>query len=256
MRSLPLASEAFLVGGGVGLLVLALAIGYLTYTRGRPPEAAAVALAAVALLDGYLALVGGFGLTYFLHGSRRPAHTLRFVAAATAGAFGLAAFALLPWLRSAAGALKGEVPRAPLLEASVWSLVVLGAAMLAVLAWMARSRGGLDRRLAFLAHAAVIAALLPGLLPVLPPTEPPLLWAGHGAVGRWGLAASAVVAVLLAVRGMAARRHRHAPRKKEMPRALTPALLELIPPPPPPRRWGSVVPLLVFLALLCWRLGR
>jgi hypothetical protein len=148
------------------------------------------------------------------------------------------------------------VPGAPIFEASVWPLVVLGAAALAALAWMAQSRGGLDRRLAFLAHAALIAAVLPGLLPVLPPTEPPLLWAGLGTVGRWGLAASAAVATLLAARVMAARRDRHVPRKKEMPRALTPALLELIPPPPPPRRWGSAVPLLVFLALLCWRLGR
>jgi hypothetical protein len=57
-----------------------------------------------------------------------------------------------------------------------------------------------------------------------------------------GLLLSLGAAAFLAGRLVAERRAARRPREPQMPRALTPAVLEMCEPPPPPRRWGWTLP--------------
>jgi len=239
----------------ISLAFLALAFGYRDYARGRPPFLTAALLAATAAGHVYLALWAGLGLTYFLHGSRRPALTLHWLARAAAIALGLGSVALLPWLVAMLGPIR-KVPLrfgpTPLVEPRTWPLVVSAVLVIALLAIVARARGGLDRRVLYAGHAGLVGLILPGLVPVVP-EDPPLAFAARGAAGACGLVLSALT---LAGVGYVVLRGKRPGRSAEplMPRALTPAVLEMCPPPPPPRRWGSVVPLALLAALIATRI--
>src|SRR5437667_402765 len=65
---------------------------------GAYPRVAAVLLALTALAHGYAVLWAGLSATYFLYASRRPARTLRWLAAVGGLAFALAALWLVPLL--------------------------------------------------------------------------------------------------------------------------------------------------------------
>jgi hypothetical protein len=239
---------------GLPLAVVALAIAYRDYSRGRRPWTTALALAAAAVVDAYSAVFAALALTYFLYGSRRPSRTLAWLALALTTGLGLAAFALAPWL----GGLREEPGARPSeagLPFSLWPLavvIVLGIAALV----LASRLSSVDRRLGYALHAGAVAAALPRVLPAVPSSGPPVVFLGRGLPGGLGAALTLVTMAAVAFRIAGERRAARVPVPKEMPRALTPALLEASPPPPSPRRWGTFVPLAVWAGLLCWRLAR
>jgi hypothetical protein len=150
---------------GTALAVLTLGLGYRAYSRGQKPWATAALLALTALAHGYAVLWAGLSLTYFLYPSRRPARTLRWLAAVAATAFALAGVTLVPLLvgwrwTTPYGDSQIAVTFPGLFPPLLWPL--LGVAALAV-AWNlvgARRAGGADQRVLFLAYAALMAAAL------------------------------------------------------------------------------------------------
>jgi 6-pyruvoyl-tetrahydropterin synthase related domain len=90
----------------------------------------------------------------------------------------------------------------------------------------------------------------PALMLIVPRAEQvTLTYAGRDASDALGIVLSLGGLAFLAWRIRVERRAARVPREPQMPRALTPAVLEMFEPPPPPRRWGWAVPT-VLLALL------
>jgi hypothetical protein len=241
---------------GLAFTVLALGVGYEDYARGRRPWSTAVALSAAAAVDGYAGMLAAVTLTYFLHDARRPVRTLAWLGLAVAAAAGLAAFALQPWAVEWA-----RVPGAalPLTDAPIfaWPLLVpavLGALWATTLA--SKPRGGLDRRAGLVGYAVAVAAILPAVLPTLPPRQRPLELAGRGPGLGIGVAATVATVLTVALVVLKERRAALAPVPKAMPRALTPALLEMSPPPDAPLRWGGLVGPSLLSVLFLWRFLR
>ncbi|HEY6555048.1 MAG TPA: 6-pyruvoyl-tetrahydropterin synthase-related protein, partial [Vicinamibacteria bacterium] len=152
---------------GTALALVTLGHGYRAYSRGRKPWGTAALLALTALTHGYAVLWAGLGLTYLLYPSRRPFRTLGWLLAVAATAFALAGFMLVPLLAgwgwtTPYGDSQITVTLVNLLPPVLWPF--FGVAALAT-AWSllaARRAGGVDHRLLFLAHSALVAAALAG----------------------------------------------------------------------------------------------
>jgi hypothetical protein len=83
----------------------------------------------------------------------------------------------------------------------------------------------------------------PALMLIVPRAEQvTLTYAARDPSDLAGLLLSLGAAAFLAWRLVAERRAARRPREPQMPRALTPAVLEMCEPPPPPRRWGWTLP--------------
>ncbi|HVR71382.1 MAG TPA: 6-pyruvoyl-tetrahydropterin synthase-related protein [Vicinamibacteria bacterium] len=150
---------------GIALAVLFLGLVYRAYARGGRLWIPALALAATAFAHGYAVLWAGLSASFFLYGARRPARTLRWLLALALAAFGLAAFWLLPLLGSWGSTTPYDDPWITvslrnLFPPLLWPLFAAAlAGLVATLVW-GRRAGGADRRLLFLAHAALVAACL------------------------------------------------------------------------------------------------
>ena len=100
-------------------------------------------------------------------------------------------------------------------------------------------------------HADGPFLVSPGLMLIVPRAEQvTLTYDGRDASDALGLALSLGALGFLGVRVAAERRSARRPREPQMPRALTPAVLELCEPPPSPLRWGWVVPALLVALLV------
>jgi 6-pyruvoyl-tetrahydropterin synthase related domain len=91
----------------------------------------------------------------------------------------------------------------------------------------------------------------PGLMLVVPRApRVTLTYAGRDGSDAVGLTLSLGALALIGWRIALDRRASLRPQAPQMPRALTPAVLEMCEPPPPPRRWGWAVPTSLIAALL------
>jgi Arc/MetJ-type ribon-helix-helix transcriptional regulator len=91
----------------------------------------------------------------------------------------------------------------------------------------------------------------PGLMLVVPRAERvTLTYAGRDGSDAVGLTLSLGALALIGWRIVLDRRASRRPQAPRMPRALTPAVLEMCEPPPPPRRWGWALPASLVAALL------
>jgi hypothetical protein len=181
---------------GIGLALLFLGVVYRAYSRGWSPWIPAAALALTALAHGYAVLWAGLSAAYFLFHARRPTRTFLWLAGVGAGAFGFAAFWLLPLLSGWGWTTPYDDPW---ITVSFRNLVppLLSIPFAAALAGLAgtivlrRRLGGPDHRLLFLLHAALVAAALAAAGPVLgiidvrfvPFAQLALCLAGAAAVG-------------------------------------------------------------------------
>jgi Arc/MetJ-type ribon-helix-helix transcriptional regulator len=105
-------------------------------------------------------------------------------------------------------------------------------------------------------HADGPFLVSPALMLIVPRAEQvSLAYAGRDASDALGLTLTLGALVFLAWRTAAERRAARRPREPQMPRALTPAVLEMCAPPPPPRRWGWALPTLLLAMLLAPRLS-
>ena len=96
----------------------------------------------------------------------------------------------------------------------------------------------------------------PALMMIVPRAEQvTLTYAARDASDAVGLALSLGAVAFLAWRLVADRSAARRPREPQMPRALTPAVLEMCEPPPPPRRWGWLVPTATLSLLVAVRLA-
>jgi hypothetical protein len=83
----------------------------------------------------------------------------------------------------------------------------------------------------------------PALMLIVPRAEQvTLTYAGRDTSDVLGTALSLGALAFLGWRIRVERREERRPKEPQMPRALTPAVLEMCEPPPPPRRWGWAVP--------------
>jgi hypothetical protein len=150
---------------GTALALLFLGLVYRAYAQGGRLWIPAVALAATAFAHGYAVLWAGLSASFFLYGARRPVRTMRWLAALAVAAFGLAACWLLPLLGSWGSTTPYDDPWITvslrnLFPPLLWPLFAAAlAGLVATLVW-GRRTGGADRRLLFLAHAALVAACL------------------------------------------------------------------------------------------------
>jgi hypothetical protein len=150
---------------GTALALVTLGFGYRAYSRGRKPWGTAALLALTALTHGYAVLWAGLGLTYLLYPSRRPFRTLGWLLGVAVTAFALAGVTLVPLLAgwgwtTPYGDSQIDVTPVNLFPPLLWPL--LGGAGLATV-WSllgAPRAGGVDHRLLFLAHSALVAAAL------------------------------------------------------------------------------------------------
>jgi hypothetical protein len=157
---------------GIGFALLFLGVAYDAVSRGRSCVWPALVLGLTALAHGYAVLWAGLAASFFLFGARRPERTLRLLLAVAALAFALAGFFLVPlladwgwttpyddaWITISLANLL-PVLLAPLLVAAVIGIVW-------TLVW-GRRGGGPDRRLLFLAYAALVGAALTAAGPSL-----------------------------------------------------------------------------------------
>lgn len=157
---------------GIGLAVLFLGAVYRAYTRGKGPIVPALLLGLVAFAHGYAVLWAGLASTYFLYTSRRPWRTVGFLAVVGGLGFASAGLLLLPLLSDWGQTTPYADPwitvtTLGLVPAFLWPLFGVALAGLAVMVALRRRRGGLDHRLLFLGHAALMGAGLaaagPGL---------------------------------------------------------------------------------------------
>ena len=157
---------------GIGLAVLFLGVLYRTYSRGRRPWAAAVALAVTALAHGYAVLWAGLSASYFLYGARRPLRTMRWLLAVAALSFALVGFWILPllsdwgWTTPYDDAWITVIGRNIFPPLLVPLFAAAGFGLAGTLLW-ARRTGGPDQRLLFLLHSALMAAVLTAAGPTL-----------------------------------------------------------------------------------------
>jgi hypothetical protein len=150
---------------GTALAVLFLGVVYRAYAHGRGPWWPAAVLGITALAHGYAVLWAGLAATFFLYGTRRPARTFGWLAAVALIAFALAAVSLLPLLASWGWTTPYDDPwitvtARNLFPPVLWALFGVAAVGLVWTLVAGRSEGGADRRLLFLAHAALVAAAL------------------------------------------------------------------------------------------------
>jgi hypothetical protein len=97
----------------------------------------------------------------------------------------------------------------------------------------------------------------PALMLIVPRAEQvTLTYAGRDASDALGLTLSLGALTFLGWRRWVVRRSALRPREPQMPRALTPAVLEMCEPPPPPRRWGWTVPTLLLVLLMAAHMAR
>jgi 6-pyruvoyl-tetrahydropterin synthase-like protein len=183
---------------GLAFALLFLGVTYRAVSRGSGFVWPALALALTALAHGYAVLWAGLAASFFLFGARRPGRTLGLLVTIGALAFALAGFFLVPlladwgwttpyddaWITISWGNLL------PLLLAPLFVLAVAG--LVWTLVWGRRS-GGADRRLLFLAWAALIGAALTAAGPALgiidvrfmPFFQLSLALCGAAAAGLW-----------------------------------------------------------------------
>jgi hypothetical protein len=157
---------------GIGLAVLYLGIVYRAYAAGRSPLGPALALGLVAFAHGYAVLWAGLTSAFFLAGSRRPARTLSWLLGVAGLAFALAAVCLLPLLSDWGLTTPYNDPwitvtTTGLVPPFLRPLFVVAGIGLAVAVARGRRAGGVDRRLLFLLHAAVVGAGLAAAGPAL-----------------------------------------------------------------------------------------
>jgi hypothetical protein len=157
---------------GTGLALLFLGAVFRAWRRGAGPWMPAACLALTGLAHGYAVLWAGLCASYLLYPTRRPLKTLAWLAAVAALAFGLIAFWLLPlvsdwgwttpfndpWITIA---LKNLLP--PLL----WPFFALAAVSTAVEIVSAVRGRGVEHRVLFLLHSALVAAALAAAGPEL-----------------------------------------------------------------------------------------
>jgi hypothetical protein len=157
---------------GIGFGLLFLGALYRATSQGRGYVWPALALALTAVAHGYAVLWAGLAATFFLYGARRPERTLRFLLAVAGLAFALAAFFLVPLLADWSWTTPYDdawitisvANLLPLLLAPLFVAALIG--IVWTLAW-GRRRGGADRRLLFLAYAALVGAALTAAGPAL-----------------------------------------------------------------------------------------
>jgi hypothetical protein len=96
----------------------------------------------------------------------------------------------------------------------------------------------------------------PALMLIVPRAEQvTLTYAGRDASDLLGLFLSLGALAFTFGRVSWERRRARRPREPQMPRALTPAVLEMCEPPPPPRRWGWAIPASLISILLAAHLA-
>src|SRR5262245_30648546 len=157
---------------GIALAVLFLGVVYRVYSRGGSPMAPAFLLGLTAFAHGYAVLWAGLSAAFFLYASRRPRATLLWLLAVGALAFAFAGVALLPLLADWGWTTPYDDPWItvtttglfPPLLRPVFAVAALGVVATLVLR---RRNGGVDHRLLFLLHAAVVGAALAAAGPAL-----------------------------------------------------------------------------------------
>jgi hypothetical protein len=103
-------------------------------------------------------------------------------------------------------------------------------------------------------HADGPFLVSPALMLIVPHAEQfTLTYAGRDASDAVGMALSLGALAFVAWRLLEDRRAAQKPREPRMPRALTPAVLEMCEPPPPPRRWGWAFPVSILAVLVAAR---
>ena len=150
---------------GIGFAVLFLGVTYRAISRGHGYAWPALALALTALAHGYAVLWAGLAASFFLYGARRPERTLRLLLGIACLAFALAAFFLVPLLADWGWTTPYDdawitislANLLPVLLAPLFVAAVIGTAW--TLVW-GRRAGGADRRVLFLAYAALAGAAL------------------------------------------------------------------------------------------------
>lgn len=157
---------------GIGFALLFLGATYHAVSHGRGYAWPALALALTATAHGYAVLWAGLAASFFLYGARRPERTLRLLLAVAVLAFALAGFFLVPLLADwgwttpydDAWITISVANLLPLLLAPLFVAAVVG--IVWTLVWGRRS-GGADRRILFLAYAALVGAALTAAGPTL-----------------------------------------------------------------------------------------
>ncbi|HEX6736768.1 MAG TPA: 6-pyruvoyl-tetrahydropterin synthase-related protein, partial [Vicinamibacteria bacterium] len=150
---------------GIGLALLFLGFCYRAYARGRPPGLTAALLALTALAHGYAVIWAGLSVSYFLYRSRQPRRTLTWLAWVAGLSFALAAVWLLPLLSGWGWTTPYDdawitISWRNLVPLLLWPLFI--PALLGLVATLALQRrlGGVDHRLLFLWHAALVGVAL------------------------------------------------------------------------------------------------
>ena len=157
---------------GIGFALLFLGVAYRAFSQGRGYVGPALALALTAVAHGYAVLWAGLAASFFLYGARRPERTLRTLMAVAALAFALAGFFLVPLLADWGWTTPYDdawitisfANLLPLLLAPLF--LAAGAGIVWTLVW-GRRTGGADRRILFLAYAALVGAALTSAGPSL-----------------------------------------------------------------------------------------
>lgn len=157
---------------GIGLALAFLGLAYRSYARGHAPTLPALALALTGLAHGYAVLWAGLSACFFLYESRRPLRTLLWLGGVALLSAGLIGFWLLPllvdwrWTTPFNDAWI-SVGAQNLLPPALAPLLLLALLGLAATLTLGRRRGGADRRLLYLWHAAAVACALAAAGPAL-----------------------------------------------------------------------------------------
>lgn len=157
---------------GIGFALLFLGVTYRALARGQGYVWPALALALTATAHGYAVLWAGLAASFFLYGARRPERTLRLLLAIGGLAFALAGFFLVPLLGDWGWTTPYDdawitisfTNLFPLLLVPLFVAGIVG--IVWTLVWGRRS-GGADRRILFLAYAAIVGAALTSAGPAL-----------------------------------------------------------------------------------------
>ncbi len=194
---------------GIGLAVLFLGVTYRAFAQGRGAVWPAVALAVTAVAHGYAVLWAGLSVTFFLFGARRPERTLRTLAAVASLAFALAGFFLVPLLAAWGWTTPYDdawitIAFANLLPVLLAPLFLAAAAGIGwTLVW-GRRQGGADRRILFLAYAALMGTALTASGPSIGIIDVRFMPFFHLALALCGAAAVAIWVQKLAMPNLAA----------------------------------------------------